>query len=233
MENEIIDNSLNEYYNIDYGKQNLNINPKYLNWEESTIHKHGKNTKFIECKKDNIIFHCSSESLKEYPIYQSNCPICNDPICYFCSRYVEDSITNGECCIKRRIACMFLQDGFRFIQPVGQDVRTFLDYNLAFYFFLVPFINLHMFIILIEFSFFYDLKLKGVEHSETSYFANLRKNCFIFGLFFGINIVLNISLCICYFLLYAYFNVLLLVISVIFKNYLHKYYIGLTYMYAP
>ena len=81
MENEQIETYIKEYFIIEYGKQNLNKNPKYVKWKEEMKQEHGKNTKFLQYKKDNIIFDCSNESLKE-DLYRSNCPICNDPICY-------------------------------------------------------------------------------------------------------------------------------------------------------
>ena len=57
----------------------------------------GKDTKFLKCKKDNIIFACTKKSLREYPVYKSTCPICKKDI-YYCSIHYH-----AECCVKKRI----------------------------------------------------------------------------------------------------------------------------------
>ena len=127
MENTLIENNfLNEYFKIEYDSQSLNDNPSYLKWKESNIELKGKDVRFLKCKDDNIIFACTKKSLREYPVYQGICPVCKKGIFNYCSINHHDSYGNGTCCVKRRISCMFFQDGFRFINPTGIETKIIL-----------------------------------------------------------------------------------------------------------
>ena len=65
MENNLIENdSLKEYFPIDYEAQDLRNNPAYLKWKESMIDLKGTDVKFLKCKKDNIYFTCTKKQLK-------------------------------------------------------------------------------------------------------------------------------------------------------------------------
>ena len=64
---------------------------------------------------------------------------------------------------KKKNSNKFLQDGFRFIQPVGENTHRFFDYKTAFIFFVIPFLNLFILMHEIQLSFFYILKLKGIK----------------------------------------------------------------------
>ena len=76
MENSLIENSpLNAYFKINYNSPNLGNNPELIKWKQSIIALEGKDIKFLKCKDDNIIFYCTKKSLKEDPVYQSNCPV--------------------------------------------------------------------------------------------------------------------------------------------------------------
>ena len=234
MENELIESELNEYYNLEYEKQNLNDNPNYKKWEESMIYKYGKGAKILYCKNDKIFFSCSGKSLKEYPVYQSICPICKNPICYFCSYYIKEFFENGTCCLRRRILCMFLKEGFRFISPMGDDIESHYSFKSGFIIFIIPFINLLFFIAMLQVSLFYSLILKGAIPNEHSYAIdyenNMRKNhYFVLPLFATINCLTAVLLSINYILLYTYFTIFLLIISIPFKNYPVKYFIGMMY----
>ena len=235
MENVLVENnSLNEYFEIEYETQNLDKNPSYLNWKESMLILKGRNTKFLKCEKDNIIFSCTKKSLREYPVYQSTCPKCNKNICYYCSIHTKDSYGNGTCCVKRRITCMFLQDGFRFIKPIGEEHDYPLNYSVAFKFFIIPVFSFLMFISEMQVSFFYKLKLKKSEVNEHGYAENYED--FIKDRYYDfitimvvINVAFAVMLAIPFLLLNIYFTVFLLVISLPFKNYPLKYFIGIAY----
>ena len=224
MENERFDTNLNEYFIKDYEHQDLNNNPKYVKWKEEMIHKHGKNVKFVHCKKDNIIFVCYKNLLKEDPVYLSNCPICKNPVCYFCSRFTR----YGECCVQRNIAYIFLHNGFKFIKKVEEDNNhDKSDYKKKIKLFIIPFINLLIFIHEIQLSLFYGLYPK--EENFDSYDSYLRRHKYIFEIVFGINIAFEILLCIPYFLFSINFIISLLIFSIPFKNYPLKYFIGVAY----
>ena len=224
MENELNENNLNEYFMKVYDKQNLKNNPNYLNWKKSKKKKHGKNAKFIRCKKDNIIFACSDESLKKKPIYRSNCPVCNNPICYFCSRSAGGKI----CCVKLSLMIMFLENGFKFIR-MEENVENQQDYKFKFILFILPFINLFLFIHEIQLSLFYGIVPKESEIYYDYLYQLEEKDYCISSLVFGITMAFDILLSIPYFILSIYFMFLLLIFSAPFKNYPLKYFIGIAY----
>ena len=224
MENELNENNLNEYFMKVYDKQNLKNNPNYLKWKELKKKKYGKNAKFIHCKKDNIIFVCSDESLKKNPIYRSNCPVCNNPICYFCSSSDGDKI----CCVKLSLMIMFLENGFKFIR-MEENVENQQDYKFKFILFILPFINLFLFIHEIQLSLFYRIVEKESEKNSDSLYELKEEDNYISSLVFGITIAFDILLCIPYFILSIYFMFLLLIFSAPFKNYPLKYFIGIAY----
>ena len=224
MEDEQMDTNIKEYFIIEYDKQNLNKNPKYVKWKVSMKQKHGKNIKFLQCKKDNIIFACSNESLKE-DLYRSNCPVCDKEICYFCSHTAGISIP---CCVQNSVVKTFLVNGFMFTLPMEEDSLEYIDYKKKFKLLITPFINLFMFIHQIQLSLFYDIAPIGTKEYN-NYGNYLGKHDYIFELVFGINLVFDILLFIPYFLFSIYFVFLLLVFSVPFKNYPLKYFIGVAY----
>ena len=227
MENVLIgDSSLNEYFKIEFENQNLNDNPSYLMWKESMISLNGNDTKFVKCKYDNIIFSCTKKSLRKNPIYQSRCPVCKKDICYYCSIHFD-----GECCIKRMISRMFLQDGFIYINPIIEEHAYTLKYYKAFILFILPFFNLLMLIVGIHCLLFYNL-IKKTNHGQNDYeyYEEFMRNRFyIFVVFVFINTVFDVLITVPFILFNIYFNVLLLVISLPFKNYPLNYYLGITY----
>ena len=129
-------------FNPDYQGQNLNNNANFLNWKESMLKIYGNNAKLFNCLKDNILYFSSDEECKSYPVYQSNCPKCNNKICFYCSRYMPDYYNeNGTCCLRRKIKCIIYQDCYRYIKPISKEeyINTYME---AFISFIVPFISL-------------------------------------------------------------------------------------------
>ena len=66
MENILIEGkkSLNKYFKLEYENQTLNDNTSYLKRKKSMIDLKGKDTKFLKCKKDNIVFAYTKKSLR-------------------------------------------------------------------------------------------------------------------------------------------------------------------------
>ena len=227
MENVLIeDSSLNEYFKIEYENQNLNDDISYLKWKNSMVNLKGNDTKFLKCKKDNIIFACTKKSLIEHPVYQSTCPVCKNNICYYCSTYFNDYVNYGGCCIKRKIYCMFLWDGFRYINDFEIVPDNTLFYSKALTFFIIPGYSLFIFILVIHLTFFYDLKKTNNNQSDT--YRSFKRDC-SFHLFLAINIAFNAMLTVPFIVLNIYFIVLLLIISLPFKKYPLKYFLGIGY----
>ena len=161
MENE---EKLNEVplpenaFQLEYADQKLNEdNIVFRRWHDKMIEKFGRNAKLFKCIKDNIYFYASNEDCKNYPFYQSRCPCCNNPICYFCHRYVKDSYGNGLCCLSRKFFCFFLQDGLRLINQIDPDNDYPQDYYKFLTFFLIPGLNLLFFMSTMHVQLFYKL----------------------------------------------------------------------------
>ena len=69
---------------------------------------------YLNVQKIIFFFYRSIEECNRYPLYQVNCPVCKQYICFYCHRYVNDDFKeNGTCCLKRKIKCMFNQDCYR------------------------------------------------------------------------------------------------------------------------
>ena len=142
-ENEI---KLKDPFKLLNPNQNIKGNIEFLNWKNLYIKKIGNNIKLFKCIKDNILFFTTNSDCKNYPFYQSKCPICNNFMCYFCSRYAKDSYGNGCCCLIRRVYCLFFQDGVRLINPVDDNNDYIPDIEDCFKKFIVPGFNLLYFI---------------------------------------------------------------------------------------
>ena len=218
----------------EYESQNLNKSVEFKNWKNSMIEKYGRNAKLFNCIYDNIYFYTSNKECKTYPLYQSICPLCNNPICYFCHRYGSDSYGNGTCCVRRKIYCFFFMDGLRLIAPLSEkDYPPNFDETLKF--FLIPGINLLFFMATMHTSLFYKLSVKNYKNkkNDNGYLLNyeLRYNkCYTtLQILVGIDIAFSIILTLSYVLLNLYFIVIILIISIPFKFYPMKYYMGIAY----
>ena len=224
-----------EIFKLDYLEQNLDNNIEFQKWKELMINKYGKNSKIFKCSEDKILFFVKNEDCKRYPFYKCICPICKHPVCYFCYRYSKELEGNGTCCLKRRFICMFLQDGYRLISPIGQeyDFKPIFSITMVIYFFL-PTLNLLFLILEIQTSFFLNLATKNAKTDNNGFLENylqhFKRNhiCFayiittIVGLFcFALNIAFYVQT--------FYLIILILLISIPFKFYPMKYYMGIVY----
>ena len=163
MENE---NELNLYekgellsknaFKIDYKGQNLLQNKNFIKWQKEMLEEYGYNSKLFECEKCNIYYYVNCE---KYPFYQGKCPFCNTIKCYYCSRYSCES--HGNCCLPRRLQCMFRQDAYQFINPIkpnGEDNSDTLSrYKEISTIFFIPFYGFLWFCIFLHSALYYKL----------------------------------------------------------------------------
>ena len=148
MENDSIDTTTLDHkennnfcvFKMDYIGQNLKNNPDFQKWKVKMLKIYGKDAKLFACLIDNIYFYTSNDEYKRFPYYLCECPLCKTPSCYFCSKYCDDSFLNGNCCCRRRIRCMIVQDGLIFINPVGKSKNP-QDFSQALGIFYLPVLN--------------------------------------------------------------------------------------------
>lgn len=213
-------------FNPDYQGQNLNNNANFLNWKESMLKIYGNNAKLFNCLKDNILYFSSDEECKSYPVYQSNCPKCNNKICFYCSRYMPDYYNeNGTCCLRRKIKCIIYQDCYRYIKPISKEeyINTYME---AFISFIVPFISLLTYIEHIQDILCYKLIIKNRNNGKIErYYQHLKYYSFIEF----INISFALLLIIPLFIIHTYFILFMLLISIPFKYIPLKYLLGIHY----
>ena len=170
MENNLIENTeISNIFKLDYINQNVNNNIHFQSWKQSMLEKYGTDAKLFRCTKNGLLFFTSNLECKKYPFYKSKCPLCHKYICYFCSKYETNNYYHDdECCLYIRIIYMFLKDGFKYINPVGEDKNYFdpkedistLKLNF------IPLLNITMIIGEINYSFYYKLYKKTLKLTQ-------------------------------------------------------------------
>ena len=128
---------------------------------------------------------------------------------------------------------MFLENGFIYINPNEEQRAYSLKYYKALIFFSLPFISLLLLIVCIHFLFFYKLTQKNAKPDEHDYVESyeefMRDRFYIFAMNVVFNTAFDVMITVPYVILNIYFNILLLVISLPFKNYPLNYYLGMAY----
>ena len=208
MENEIDTGLTNSNENnpniflLDYKEQKLKNNSKFEEWKKKMIKIYGNDAKIFKCKRENIYFYVSYESCKN-SLYLIRCPLCDKLTCYFCSN-------DGNCCIGNRIIKM--------IYPNEHDDYS---YSLSEYIsFLFPIFTLFLFIGVIGQNFYHDLrKLKNIKNDEYYYY----RDDFFSNTIVIINALVALILSINYAIIDIYLKIILLIISLPFKNYPIKF----------
>ena len=225
-------NTLNtiSFYKLEYENQNVKNNFEFLKWKKEMLDEYGKNAMLFKCLEDKIYFYTSYEECKRYPIYQSVCPICEEPICYYCSRFETDEFgENGTCCLQRKIKCMFNQDCYRYIQPINYE-EDILSYKEAFISFVIPVIHLFTLITQIQRIFYYKLVVKEIKKKEKEK-QGLEGRYYLYvdayDYIVMINMAMAILLVIPLFFIHIYFIIFMIIISLPFKFIPLKYLLGI------
>ena len=214
-------------FKLDYPNQPLKENKKFQNWKIQMLKRYGKDAKLFKCNYDNCYFYGTNKECRTKPYGSAYCPICSRSICYYCLEYNNDSLDRGRCCVKRRIYCMFFQDGYSFIKPDQYDEPD-AYYSFLIIFF-IPIISFMYVVAYFSATYFYKLYMKNKGGTYESIFYKSDNN----GRFFFTEIVVNVgiafALSIPFLFIDIFFKILLLIISLPFKNYPLKYYLGILY----
>ena len=96
-------------FKLDYSYQDISKNNDFQKWKNLMIKKYGREGVLFKCKKDNIYFYSTKEEYNSDPLCKCVCPCCSCAICYFCHRRISDNYGNGDCCLSRRIHCIFFK----------------------------------------------------------------------------------------------------------------------------
>lgn len=159
MENESNDNNehLNDsegnVFELEYANQPIKNNIKYENWEKRMKDKNGNNIRFLRCLKDKIIF-CANKNEKTDDPLTAKCPLCKDSICFYCSKYSLYEMFIGNCCLRRGIYYLFFVNPFESYLKCG--LPELPDCILLVIFF-IPYVYLPFFIKLCYLFFFEGL----------------------------------------------------------------------------
>ena len=222
-----------KYFKLDYKNQNIENSMYFKKWKDSKLKEYGNNAKVFKCSLDNCLFISSYDDCMSYPIYQAICPICKNPICYYCSRYIVYQSFHTSCCVKMRLKFMVGQHSFRYIDPRAKE-NEIIDCKEAFFYFIIPGLNLLMFMAFIFRGFFFAMPIKKGEYklnvaipTYENYLG--RNNQFISTIILCLEILNVFLLIIPFLIIYTYFVIFLLLISLLFKLYPLKFYLGMFY----
>ena len=212
---------LNRIFKFDYEGQNLEKNALYIQWKNSMLSKYGKDVKLFKCLKDKIYFYATYNEYNNIYFRQAKCPICKNPICYYCSRFFNDSLNKkASCCLKRKIRFIFLKDSFIYFNR---------ERDGYFLYFFIPGWSFLFLFLRIQNSFFYKLAMKNAKSDENGYLPiymyNTEKTDFIFN----INFLSCILFIIPFFIINIYIILFTFIISIPFKYIPLKYIIGIAY----
>ena len=136
MENTDIFMEHENIFQIDYEGQNIKDSEAFIKWQDEMKKRYGNDAKLFKCNKDKIYYYGSIQDCKTIPLYKVKCPICKYTNCYYCSRHVRDYYDYGNCCISRRIHCLFFQSKNSFTKDIETNKH---NYREQYIFFLIPF----------------------------------------------------------------------------------------------
>ena len=228
-----INESSNKYFQLDYKNQNIENSNYFKKWKDSKLKKYGNNAKLFKCSLDNCLFISSYDDCMSYPIYQAICPICKNAICYYCSRYVNYQSFHTSCCIKRRLKFMIYQHGFRYIDPRAKE-NEIIDFKEAFSYFIIPGLNLLFLMAFIFRGFFFAMPIKRGEYKLKvdipTYEQYLERNFkLISKIVLTLEIFIVFLLIIPFIIIYTNFTIFFILISLLFRLYPLKFYLGIFY----
>ncbi len=159
MENTDIFMEHENIFQIDYEGQNLQKSEAFIKWQDEMKKRYGNDAKLFKCNKDKIYYYGSIQDCKTIPLYKVKCPICKYTNCYYCSRHFRDIYDYGNCCIYRKIHCLFFQSKNSFTIDRERNEYT---YHQEYIIFLLPFISFMFFVELFYIYFYYQLYFSGI-----------------------------------------------------------------------
>ena len=236
MENENKENDeyLNEsnktVFELEYSNQPLKNNIKYKIWEKKIKDKNDNNIIFLRCLRDKIIFYAKKNEKVNDPC-TTKCPICQNLICFYCSRYSLYEMFVGNCCLKRGIYYLFLVNPFESYLKCGlPDLANYLLISIFF----IPYAYLPFFIKLCYLFIFEGLpkitsddKGNGELVTYGEYYHENKK--VVYYIITHIHTLFAFILSIPYALIDFGFHLLLVVISIPFLGIPILYYLGIVF----
>ena len=207
----------NNIYKLDYENQKVDNNINFISWKKSMLKEYGNDAKLFRCQKCNILFYSNNIDIKKEPYYSIPCPICKLYICYFClTSFKSYSKNNKIYCCKRRIIniCFFISG------PQYTGYNNLFDFNI--FIFLIPIMNIFGLLVRAYSLLFYSLPLEkskkngNLRHHEKSTYSCLQLMSFIIAILLGIQ----------FFFIDSYHIIFLFLISIPFKFWPLKYYLG-------
>ena len=220
----------NVFY-LEYDKQNINNNMQYKNWERRMKATYGNNIKMLRCLKDKVVF-CVTKNKNDEDLdpLTDTCPICQNLICFYCSRYSLYEMFDGNCCLKRGLYYLF------FVNACNAYIDKELPNPLLIKIFFIPYVYIPFFIKWCYLFFFEGLPKKTAEDKGNgeleSYGKYYHDNKVIaYYIITYIHTLFAFILSIPFILIDFGFHILLLVISIpFFKKFLPLlYYFGIIY----
>ena len=229
-------NNVNNYFKIDYLGQRVKGNKNFDKFQKQQLIKHGTDAYLFKCKYCNICFYISNQNCKTFPFYFKECPLCNKNICYFCSiTLINDDEDNGNCCVIRKLYYLFFHYGFSYfngIDAVDEDSQK--DFYFVLILSLIPLLGLFIFLALFGGFFYFGLGLGDKKRrddfnnmADKKTYGDYLSRFYSQNLIITIYVATYIFLTICYYIYDFYFKMLLLIVSIFFKFYPYKYYIGI------
>ena len=205
-------------FKLDYEGQKLKSCTKFNAWQKRMLKKYGNNAKLFYCKFDNLYFYSSDKDN-----ITSCCPLCEAIICYFCKR---NSSFYSDCCPIGRIYKLLFEDGFYFINDNNDNDND--EENDKFFFtfkrFIFPIYTFFYLYGIISKNLYYCLK--RADEKYTYYFRDNN----ISWILVMINGLVALVFSFIFLLHDIYAKIFLLFISIFFKNYPIKYYLGIIHI---
>lgn len=233
MENEnnlIAQQDSEDFFKFEFKNQKANNNVNFQKWKNLMLKKLGNNAKLFKCPNDEIVFYSSDYDCKNVNIYKAKCPICNNFFCYYCQYRLDKDYESARCCIKRRIQLMFLRHIYTFIHPIidYRDENFYKEtFNSIFMFYFVPLSTFLYFVSTVHAAFYY--KMQSKKEDDNCIYENRIKGSNFFIIIFILDALQSIILGVPFLILDYYFKIVLLLISIPWKFYPIKAFIGFCY----
>ncbi len=195
-------------FQFDYKEQILSNNSNYINWENEMIKKYGRDAKLFKCFKDKIVFYVSNKDTKGNHLHLGKCPLCQEYICYFCSRKGNKN-DKAYCCISRKIRYILF----------NQRLDPYLNCEETLSLFM-PIISFMLIIGIFSRGFYYRLYISDKLNEKknlnylTTYEENISEKMLI--PIVAINIIFAFFLSIAFAILNIEFIVILFISSILF-----------------
>ena len=231
---------MNEYFKLDFAKENIKGNRKFEEFKKQRLKELGKDAKLFHCKNDNVLFFVSKfECTTTLPYYYKQCPLCENYVCYFCERN-SNAPERRNCCIKLYLYYFIFNKGFASTDEIIKLLEE--DHSFLCLFILViiaDFIIPFLYIVII-YLFFFDTLYIGLLLSDkllsnknllpdkkNTYGRNIKKNPSFRRVMVILFLISVYPIVVLYGIINAYINIFVFIISLFTKFSPFKYFLGM------